>query len=459
MEDTEINRNIICFGQYVVFEKKDYKKIHLLSQKNEQIFIGKNKVDLHEVIGKNMGSNFKMIPKVGCNRHFTLQLCSISEMSLTKELLKDLNSGLDNRSICDDGSSQVLTAISIEELRDSGAAPQTIMEHLVENSKTFKIKTEYSQEKYIKKKEKKYFEFITIKRPTIRILAEVFYDREIPKTIGIRIDTLSQISTAINLQPDGKYLLIESGFKGIVAATMLNSLSEEGKIVLVTPGNQCQKQAVLAMNFTNPHLSNLMTLRLKTVLDIMSCCSNLDNISSIKIKENVTGGCDDEMGLTLSTEKAEESDTPNQITSEEEQTMMDLESNQRKRKLEGADTDTMANTGGKKPRWAIEAELARDILLQKVDGLVMACKESSVDILDKLMYNLKPSRPFVIYSQYVEPLVTMYLHLKPRHDIVSLKITETWLRPYQILPERSHPAVTVSSSSGYLLHGIKVRPT
>lgn len=457
MEDLEVNQNIISFGQYVIFEKKDYKKIHLLSQKTEQIFIGKNKVDLHEVIGKNMGSIFKMIPKVGCNRHFTLQLCSTSEMSLTKEMLKDINSGVDNRSICDDGSSQVLTAMSIEELRDNGTAPQTIMEHLVENSKTFKIKTEYSQEKYLNKKEKKYFEFITIKRPTIRILAEVFYDRELPKTIGIRIDTLSQITTAVNLQPDGKYLLIESGFKGIVAATILNSLSEEGKLVLVTPGNQCQKQAVLAMNFTNSHLSNLMTLRLKTVLNIMSNCSSSNQISSVRVTEISSDICDDKIGVKVSTEKVEESDLLSQITPEDDQRTTDMESNERKRKLDDIDTNPVNSTGGKKPRWAIEAELAEEILLQKVDGLIMACKELSVDVLDKLLYNLKPSRPFVIYSQYVEPLVAMYLHLKPCHDIVSLKITETWLRPYQILPDRSHPAVTVSSSSGYLLHGIKVR--
>ena len=54
---------------------------------------------------------------------------------------------------------------------------------LVENSKTFQIKTEFSQEKYLNKKEQKYGEWVEILRPNIRLLAKFFYQEDPTKVM------------------------------------------------------------------------------------------------------------------------------------------------------------------------------------------------------------------------------------------------------------------------------------
>uniref|UniRef100_A0A1B6HIR9 tRNA (adenine(58)-N(1))-methyltransferase non-catalytic subunit TRM6 n=1 Tax=Homalodisca liturata TaxID=320908 RepID=A0A1B6HIR9_9HEMI len=451
----EVSSDIIVNGQYVIFRRKEYKKLHLLSEKSTHIFIGKDKVEVSAVLGEKIGSVFKLLPKRGLNRHFSLKLCCLEDLTCSSDSFKDLSSGLDNRNICDDGSSQLLTSDSIEELRDNGIAPKAIIEHLIENSKTFQTKTEYSQEKYIKKKEKKYFEFISILRPTIRLLADILYSRDLPKSIGIRLDTLSQISTALNFQPDGCYLLVENGFNGIVAATLLNGLSDDGRLIHITPGNQNQKQAVLAMNFSKERMSQLTTVRLTTLNEMTEKTMTTDQINSVPLGCEKIHNSTCNIGLNGLDNL---SDKVNSIISdknfmEDENSSAGVEF--RKRKYSTSESIS-TELELKKPRWAVEAEDAVEVLKKKVDGLVLACKEFPVNILNKLLTFVLPSRPFVIYSLYQEPLLALYLQLKQRNDVVNLKITETWFRPYQILPQRSHPAVTVSSSSGYLLSGIKV---
>lgn len=55
----------------------------------------------------------------------------------------------------DSSETQKLDKKAIMALRDEGMAGEKIVEKLVENSATFKDRTEFSQAKYLKKKEKK----------------------------------------------------------------------------------------------------------------------------------------------------------------------------------------------------------------------------------------------------------------------------------------------------------------
>lgn len=55
---------------------------------------------------------------------------------------------------------------------------QEIVQQLIENSTTFRDKTEFAQDKYIKKKKKKYEAIITILKPSTRILSIMYYARE-----------------------------------------------------------------------------------------------------------------------------------------------------------------------------------------------------------------------------------------------------------------------------------------
>lgn len=39
-----------------------------------------------------------------------------------------------------------------------------------------------------------------------------------------------------------------------------------------------------------------------------------------------------------------------------------------------------------------------------------------------------------------------------------LELGETWMREYQVLPQRTHPTMRMNAASGYILSGIKVDP-
>lgn len=99
----------------------------------------------------------------------------------------------------------------------------------------------------------------------------------------------------------------------------------------------------------------------------------------------------------------------------------------------------------------------RNLILERnLDCLIVACKFNPTPIVLSLINYVAPSRPVVVYSQYKEPLMDCYVFLKKSCGILNLRVSETWLREYQVLPNRTHPEINMSSSGGYLLVGITV---
>lgn len=153
-------------------------------------------------------------------------------------------------------------------MREANNESSKIIEKLVENSKTFHTRTEYSQDKYLLKKEKKYFEFVQIRQPTIRLMADIFYRQDADKVLGIRVDTLSQIISYSGVSGFGNFLLYESGTNGLLPAAMLNSMGAETDATLVHmhPGNVPQKQALLALKLPVEQQQRCISVNLYSVL-------------------------------------------------------------------------------------------------------------------------------------------------------------------------------------------------
>jgi tRNA (adenine58-N1)-methyltransferase non-catalytic subunit len=47
-----------------------------------------------------------------------------------------------------------------------------------------------------------------------------------------------------------------------------------------------------------------------------------------------------------------------------------------------------------------------------------------------------------------------YKFLKANSKAIHLELSDSWLRDYQILPERTHPKMMMDCCGGYLLTGI-----
>lgn len=77
-------------------------------------------------------------------------------------------------------------------------------------------------------------------------------------------------------------------------------------------------------------------------------------------------------------------------------------------------------------------------------------------ILKQALYLLAPSSPFVVFHEFLEPLVDCYNYLQENELALRLNLSDFWLREFQTLPGRMRPEMYMSTSGGYILSGIYV---
>ena len=151
-----MEEKLIVSGNYVIVEKQSYRKLIKVTE-NGTFSMGKEQIEMKGLIGKPNWTTFHIKQSTSNSKKKLMSLEVAEKAESAQELRKTLSSGTDNRSITDDGTSQSLSKEDIADLRESGKSSNEILGRLIENSKSFAAKTEYSQDKYIKKKEKKYF--------------------------------------------------------------------------------------------------------------------------------------------------------------------------------------------------------------------------------------------------------------------------------------------------------------
>ncbi|XP_053958454.1 tRNA (adenine(58)-N(1))-methyltransferase non-catalytic subunit TRM6 [Anastrepha ludens] len=441
----------IQLGEYIVIQRQKYTKLQKFGSLDTTSMLGKEQLELRGLLDQPYSATFKMCPKETTpstqrgqrnQRLHTLELCSELELRDIRERLGISASGADNRNIIDDGDSQALRPEDIEELREKHSDSTKIIEKIVENSKTFHSKTEYSQEKYLRKKEKKYFEFVQIKRPTLRLITEIYYRQDADKVLGMRLDTLSQLISYAGVSAFGNYLLYESGTNGLLPASFLNSMGAgtEATLVHMHPGNVPQKQAVLALNLPYEQLQRCISVNLYSVLRAYYQGEGQE------LPEIATEP-------TTPVEEAEPSSKKQKLSDGEAATSTSSDSNG-----ESNETKKLVPTSTAAPvqKWQLENQRACELIRTKFDALVIAAKEHPSNIVQALLPFVKPSRPIVLYSQSKELLMDLYVELKSCSNVTNLHLTSNWLRYYQILPNRTHPEVNMNGNSGYLLTGYTI---
>lgn len=453
--------NYIQVGSYIVIQKHNYKKIHKLNKPDSTVTLGRDTVNLDGIVGYPYFSMFKMVPKGKKGREFSVEWTN--EAVELKDEIEIKASGEDNRDIFDDGKSQKLTADEIRELATDTNSASDIVETLISNSNTFHTKTEYAQEKYLKKKEKKYTEYIQILSPNLRLIADIMYKLEPGKVQHLRLDTLSQILTFSNVQSEGVHLLYDSGSNGLLAAGLLSRIGEktDGKLVHMHPGNMSQKQALLAMNFPEEQLNRCLSVNIYSVLrQVYQGCDTHDKKVTNNFNETSTEMDTDTESLKrkadqnniehkikiAKTERSQDvsnSDTQSPIQdsvtttdADQEMSLVDQKSVEAYDPSENSSQDNENNdkehSEPKKPKWHYDNIIAAELVSNKVDSLVIACKEDPLNIFEELLKFVKPSRPFVVYYPVSEPLQNMYIALKSNPRVCALKVTCNWMRSYQV---------------------------
>lgn len=274
----------------------------------------------------------------------------------------------------------------------------------------------------MKKKAKKYHQYVMIRKPTIRLLMDILYKMDPIKIMNLRIDSLSQILNMVNVQSGGRYMVYETGAQGLVVAAMLERIGDAGELVHVYQTGQPQSNALNSMGLQNSQ--NIKTL-------------NIQHLRSLEQGKDILEYQNKDQDPELSEKDSSE------------------EPSAKKVKLENGDS---AENGTTKPaaRMSLRersVEAFNSAKSKKLDGLVIVCKQHPGNIVLYLSKYIAPSRPFAIYSAYKEPLMDAYVQLKDAGVAIMVNLSETWLRNHQVLPQRTHPTVLMSGGGGYLLTG------
>ncbi|KAJ2914755.1 hypothetical protein MD484_g5651, partial [Candolleomyces efflorescens] len=188
----------------------------------------------YEIVGKNL----KLLPPKA--------LQEVEDTDATNELINDCQ------------IVQPLTVDEIRALKQSGAHSSDIIQKQIDSHANFSLKTEYSKEKYKKRKEAKYSKIFTTIEPTLFNVCEYWFSKDQTRIRDIRSDTLSQMLNLANIHPGGNYLLVDDA-SGLVAAGILERLGGEGRLLAICDTESPPAFPVLQqMNF-EPQITKALT--------------------------------------------------------------------------------------------------------------------------------------------------------------------------------------------------------
>ncbi|XP_063934319.1 tRNA (adenine(58)-N(1))-methyltransferase non-catalytic subunit TRM6-like [Zophobas morio] len=394
-------KNSVKEGDYVILANAVGKKIvHVLPGANTRY--SKKKVKLDCLVGANFGSVF-----INKNNVLIPLTHKIEDFLGVEKIL----SGNDNRHLIDDSRIQTLTQEDIEEFKKDHTTSELINK-LAESSTSFPQKTSFSQAKYFKRKQEKFLRAITIHPVTLRSLCEVYALKAPNKILSLRADMLGQILSHSNVRAGSRCIVVETTL-GLLTGAVLQRLAGHGLLVQLHTGDQGQLHLAHLLNLPANHFRVLRQFPLHK--------------------------------LTLSKEEAT-------ITVE------DIEGDMRKRLPVTSDQREKYEERHRKrvsTRLSI-SQAARDLQADLFDSLIIATKFAPSTILYETLKLLAPSRPFVVYCTSMSPLLPLCNELRNNPDYIRVELIEIWTRDYQVLPQRTHPNINMTGTSGCILTGIKI---
>nr|CAB3267264.1 tRNA (adenine(58)-N(1))-methyltransferase non-catalytic subunit TRM6-like [Phallusia mammillata] len=439
----------ITLGESVILKKGDVLKAVKLLPKKLIVFERMRFVP-DNAEGALFGSTFK-IDRGG--------LVLVNQEEVNQEKNAVTQSGQDNRGIVDThGDSQTLKRECILQMKEEGQSGEQIIGNLVNNSSTFTGKTKFSQTKYVKKKQKKYSSYIQIHKPTARLICKLYINREPAKILNMNLDSISQIVTATNIRQGSKVVVLET-CSGMLLALIMERLGLEGCVVNLHVGETPSNLFALShLNLSEDKWKLINSFPLSQLGPLIAG-HPLPSDPLLNAEVEVK---DPEMIYSLTHEQ-------DVVVVEEKANLMSQDGN------DEPDKDTTSFVNGKRKRHYLtdseklavkierrkkrheQKEFAYNCLQKgQMDAIIMACRFHPTPIFMSLMGSLAPSKPFAIYHEYQEPLMELFVQLSVSNSAINLQLCETFMRNYQVLSERTHPHVMMSTGRGYLLTGTKV---
>lgn len=417
-------------GDYVILKKENVIKAVRIRKGRREAF-EKLHFTLDNAIGCPLGSLFEV--KGGKLNRLDLTEDVNELLSAKDNVVDDKN----NQFLQNDGSSQKLSRDEIMNLKAQGVSGKDIVEHLVENSTTFKERTQFSQAKYKNKKMRKHFVRFSILRPTTDLIAQMYYCRGASKICDLRLDSLSQILTLSNVRAHCRIMVAES-CQGMMAGALLERMGGHGSLIQIYSGDFPGRQALDYFNFPKHFMECLSGFAMDKVTTLGKSTGTENRPASTTEASHST---------------AEDREIANELPKSGDSSGDDQE------ELQGGNAMSEEEKFARRSRRKNEETRAREELERgNLDSLVVVSRFQPSPLVMSLLPRLAPSRPFVVYCQFKEPLMECYVNLREKGTAINIQLSETWWRHYQVLPARTHPEINMNGTGGYLLSGITVEP-
>ncbi|KAI5082599.1 hypothetical protein GOP47_0002342 [Adiantum capillus-veneris] len=406
-------------------------------------------------------------------------------------MLCDEPRGRDNRSLVDDNTAQKLSAQDIDRMRTDCASGKDIVDALIANSSTFHNKTAYSQEKYKKKKQKKYAPFLVIRRPSTRRICEAYAVKCPPKIGFMRMDTVALMLSLGNVGAHAEVLVMDM-VSGLLTAAVVERMGGFGSICSVHCAAKPPPLDIVGLLNLTPSMANRVfrvsiseltsalarddacgllkesphTGSAQATTDTGVCLDDDNNKNGSEngtegLNKNAKPSADDDLNIHKEAEQAMCIDTKQtsggdiEVATQGEELPVAKEDGRVEQNVSAKKRNSNAARYGRKP----DSEDLSHWVKHGFTGLLMGAPEYEPwSVTQILLPLLSPSSPFAIYHQYLQPLADCMHELQVSRMAVALEIVEPWLREYQVLPSRTHPHMQMNATGGYILTGIKIAP-
>jgi len=412
-------------GDTVIVRMHDDESSHMLHVRGEQKLF-KKRLQVDSLIGAPYGSIFQMdgmtLTRVPEDRRGLEEIDPAAADEDTADSGKPKVLKGDNSNYNDTNTSQKMSNTEIERLKESGVSGDQIIQSLIANSDTWNAKTEFAQEKWLKKKQQKYIKRMRIMETTPLALCEVYHAKSRDKICGLRHDSLAQIISHSGVHAGCRVLVVESCV-GLVVGSIATRMQGAGAVLALYTGQQPHFELVDALNLSD------------------DAASVIQPFSSTELTAAV--------GEIESNGFAAASAAPPPHVPE----VREGDGDANKEKEKSLRVIKAHNKTGRKVE---DIARVRHQLRMGANSLVIACRYNILPILKKALLMLMPSSPFVLYCEFMEPLVECYLYLIQHGLAIRVVTSDTWMREFQTLPGRVHPQMYMTTSSGYILSGVYV---
>ena len=152
---------------------------------------------------------------------------SVSPFIPSSSQLVDIDTVVDNRNVMDSTTAQNLSQHDIKKLKQRAAEGKIdsnlVVKSVTDGNANFTQKTEFSKEKYVKRKESKFDQgFIPLKSNAMN-LSTYYFAKSPSKILYLQHDTLSLTVNVANIHPGAKVLTVDDS-AGVMTTEILQRL-------------------------------------------------------------------------------------------------------------------------------------------------------------------------------------------------------------------------------------------